>query len=504
MDRERQRSLPRWTRVLGGALAASALIIYFLAPGLHVATTALLDQDERVQLGPREADDASRLERTEILETVAVPEGSVEAELVLRQLLLRARDMNVPVAISGARHSMGGHTIHPDGIRIDTLGHDSLVFDPERRILAAGAGARWSEVIPLLASHGSSVAVMQSNNSFSIGGSLSVNCHGWPFDRPPIASSVESFRIMLASGEILRCSRTENSELFSLALGGYGLFGILLDVELRVVPDECVRLEQRIVPLEDSLASFHAMRESFDQPSLVYARLCIVPDRLFDEVILNMFVPVPDATPPPLEAAGLEGLRRAIFRGSADSGYGKWLRWSAETRLAPHLAGKLLSRNQLLNEPVTVFENRSTDTTDILHEYFVPEERAGAFLERARTLVRGHGADLLNVTVREVQEDPDTFLRYADQELLAFVMLFTQSRTEEGEERMRRLTEELIEASLDCGGRYYLPYRLHARDEQFHRAYPMAREFFAKKRQYDPDLRFRNSFWERYAAESGR
>ena len=85
---------------------------------------------------------------------------------------------------------------------------------------------------------------MQSNNAFSVGGSLSVNCHGWQFDRPPIASTVESFRLMQADGTIVRCSRKENQELFSLALGGYGLFGIILDAELRVVPNERYRLEQ--------------------------------------------------------------------------------------------------------------------------------------------------------------------------------------------------------------------------------------------------------------------
>ena len=43
---------------------------------------------------------------------------------------------------------------------------------------------------------------------------------------------------MKADGIIVRCSRNENAELFSLALGGYGLFGVILDVDLQVVPNE--------------------------------------------------------------------------------------------------------------------------------------------------------------------------------------------------------------------------------------------------------------------------
>src|SRR2546430_16976942 len=84
---------------------------------------------------------------------------------------------------------------------------------------------------------------MQSDSPFTVGGSLSVNCHGWQNDRPPIASTVESFRLLLADGRIVRCSRSENAELFAATLGGYGLFGIILDVDLRVVPDGRYRIE---------------------------------------------------------------------------------------------------------------------------------------------------------------------------------------------------------------------------------------------------------------------
>ncbi|MBW3599080.1 MAG: FAD-binding protein, partial [Planctomycetes bacterium] len=134
------------------------------------------------------------------------------------------------------------------------------------------------DIIDYLDGRGRSVEVMQSNNSFSVGGSISVNCHGWQYDRPPIASTVESFRLMKADGTIVRCSRTENPELFSLALGGYGLFGIILDVELRVTDNKRYRLEQRIVPVDQSLAAFDAIIRGRPDVEMVYARMNIVPD----------------------------------------------------------------------------------------------------------------------------------------------------------------------------------------------------------------------------------
>ena len=81
---------------------------------------------------------------------------------------------------------------------------------------------------------------------------------------------------------------------------------------------------------------------------------------------------------------------------------------------------------------------------------------------------------------------------------MAFVMLFVQERTPAGEARMQALTRDLIDAAIEHEGRYYLPYRLHATREQFHRAYPQAREFFDRKREYDPEELFQNQFYIKY------
>ena len=63
------------------------------------------------------------------------------------------------------------------------------------------------------------------------------------------------------------------------------------------------------------------------------------------------------------------------------------------------------------------------------------------------------------------------------------------------------MTGSLIDAALAVGGRYYLPYRLHATPAQFHRAYPRAVEFFRRKRQHDPGELFQNRFYEAYGGE---
>lgn len=496
-----RRGLPvtRWRKFR----AAISMAVVFLAvligrPVIHLTMAAWNDGDDRTATPPGFVDDASRMNQTRIAEVWEVPPNGGDAERQLAALLKRARRDGLKVSIAGARHSMGGHTIFPGGIAVDMLPFHRMSLDETTNILHVQAGARWSEIIPFLDRRGLSVAVMQSNNSFSVGGSISVNCHGWQHGNPPIASTVESFRLMKADGTIVRCSRKENRELFSLALGGYGLFGVILDADLRVVPNKRYRSEQFVVPVNESLQTYDDTLRRIPNATMVYARMNIARERFLQDVVLTVYVRDESGGIPPLAERRNQGLRRTVFRGSADSDYGKRLRWFAETRLQPLLAKRFVSRNQLLNEGVEVFQDRSDKTTDILHEYFVPRTGIAGFVDDVRRIVPAHDGDLLNVTVRSVNRDDDTFLRYADGHVFALVMLFSQERTPAGESRMQAMTREMIDAVLTRGGRYYLPYRLHATPRQFHRAYPQAGRFFELKRKYDPDELFQNRFYVKY------
>lgn len=488
----------KWRRWLKAIFAGILLIL--ARPTWHLLKTAWNDSAEIAAVPPGQVDDASRLNQTAIAEIVDIPAETDRAEKQLAELLRQARREGLRVSIAGARHSMGGHTIYPGGLSINMLPLKRMELDRERMILRVGSGALWSEIIPYLDGQGCSVAIMQSNNSFSVGGSLSVNCHGWQHGRPPIASSVESFRLMKGDGSIVNCSRDENAELFSLVLGGYGLFGIILDVELRVVRNCRYLLTSHVIPATEALSTYRQKAGSGSDAAMVYGRMNVDPDHFLEEVILNVLVEDPDplAEIPPLGDLGLVGIRRTVFRGSVDSDYGKQLRWAAETKLQSQIREKAFSRNQLLNEGVEIFENRKADSTDILHEYFVPESRIELFVDSLRRIIPEEKGNLLNVTVRHIEEDTDTFLRYADGPMLSLVMLFHQKRTKEGEAAMRKLTRRMIDSALSVGGRYYLPYRLHATAGQFHSAYPMAREFFQKKREYDPGELFQNQFYLRY------
>jgi FAD/FMN-containing dehydrogenase len=471
-----------------------------LPPALFIAKVWLHDGRAPLPQIPAGTDDASRLNANTPHEVVPVARDPDEAERQLVALLQRAANKDLRIAISGAHHSMGGHTIYPDGIVLDMLPFNAMSLNKATQVLTVGSGARWSQVIPYLDEHGLAVAIMQSNNDFSVGGSISVNCHGWQHNAAPIGSSVESFRIMTADGDTHRCNRTENSELFALALGGYGLFGIILEVDLRVVHNEFYTAEAHPVNAADYDRVYHELTRDNTYIGMAYGRINVAPGTFLQEGNITLLKRHDDEgqARQTLRARKPKLLNRLVFRGGMGSNYGKKLRWRLEKHVGES-GGETLSRNQIMNEPVHVYATRDPNATDILHEYFVPVARLNDFLETTRPIFLKHQPELMNITVRNVKTDSDTVLRYAPEAMFGLVMLFQQMREgADAEAAMQTLTRDLIDAALACGGRYYLPYRLHATQEQFLKAYPQAPDFFARKRHYDPDERFANQFYLKY------
>lgn len=481
-------------------IVALAVLVPMALVTVFLLAEAVTDSDQRVPLRPGTINDASGLEAAK-LRGIHRCEGSFdEAVRNLRGVLRDSAKDAIAVSIGGARHSMGGHSIAPGGVQIDMLPFRAMQFDASRQVLTVQAGARWIDVIHYLDPLGYSPKVMQSNSDFTVGGSISVNCHGWQPGCPPIAHTVLALRLMNAAGEVLRCSRQENAELFALVLGGYGLFGVILDVDLLVVKNAAYDMRIDVLSKADFTAAFPPSAEALQDVGLLFGRMGISPGSRFEDAILGQLMRV-DRSPQLLaeiEAPAMGGLRRTVFRASVGSGFGKQLRWTMEKAAMRMVNGKQFTRNQLLSESSEVYGNRKAEWSDILHEYFVPKAQLAGFLTELRTAVTRHGVDLLNVTVRDVRADETSFLRYARTDVVALVLLFSMARNREADRVMAGFTESVIDSALARGGCYYLPYRLHGTDAQFAEAYPMASAFFGAKRRYDPQEIFVNRFYLRY------
>lgn len=446
--------------------------------------------------GPVLLNDASQMSPTPAWKHARL--SGAAGEPTVAQALADAAAGGRKVIASAARHSMGGQSLVRDGLVI-TLEDAEVSEDVATSTYQVGGGTRWHTVLADLDARGFSPAVMQSNNDFGVASTFCVNAHGWPAPYAGCGSTVRWADIVLASGETLRCSRDAHPDLFAAAMGGYGLVGVITRMELDMVPNQRLAPRFETMPAAEFGPRFRDLVRAGDGVSMAYGRMDVSHARFFEDALAITYRPTRDQEdlPAVVGSGFMSKAARPLFRGQLENERVKGLRWWVETRVSPRLAGDV-TRNTLLNEPVITLDDRDPRRTDILHEYFLPPENLHAFLDTCRNVIPNSYQQLLNVTLRFVSADTESLLCYAPQDRIAAVMLFSQEKSERAEADMVRMTRLLIDGALAAGGSYYLPYRLHATQEQFEAAYPRAREFAALKRKLDPDGRFSNALWDAY------
>ena len=479
-------------------IAGILIILVFLAvPTFHILKTKWAEDGDTIAIPKGYANDASQLNLTKVDTVIEVPNGKKEIEAQLKRVLVYAKENKLKISIAGARHSMGGHTIYPNGVVLNMLAYKEMSLDTMNNVLTIGSGALWEDAIKYLDKYGKSIAVIQAFSSFSVGGSMSVNGHGWQKDSPPISSSVISFSLMKANGEVVNCSKEENAELFHLVLGGYGLFGVILDVKLRVVENIALKYKYIRLSPENYVGYYKKYVSGNPNVNLVFGRLRISDKHFLEEATLNFFERM-DSPVAPLSAQASVEAKRLVFRGSVDSEYGKRLRWDLETGMSKISKDHVLSRNELLNDHVSLIENKDHSSTDLLQEYFIPERNFNQYLKEIKPILKKTKIDLLNITIRGVHKDQDSYLNYAREDVFGFVFLFNQKKTDEQEQQMKVLTNQLVDVALKNEGAFYLPYRLHIDRNKMRKAYPQADSFFKLKLKYDPEELFSNKFYQHY------
>lgn len=436
--------------------------------------------------------DVARLDELEVAR-IARPRTTQGVQRALQ-------DWPGPISIGGARYSMGGQIAAPGSLHLDLRGMDRLLaLDVAARTARVQAGMSWRALQDHLQPAGLAVAIMQSYSNFSVGGSVSVNCHGRYVRKGPIVNSVRALRLVTADARIVDCDRVREPDLFAAAVGGYGGLGVITEVELDLDADERMRRVVERVALADYPAWFRQAVLG-DEAMLMHNADLVGPDFDAPFAISWRRTDAPATLPEPLVPRGLDYSREQnLIWAVSELPGGNALR----QRLQADLAGedKVVWRNREASLDAASLEPRTRLlSTYLLQEYFVPVAAFEPFARAMAAILRAHDVNALNVSIRHSPADRDSVMRWAADEVFCFVLYHKQRTFEHAERGARRWTRALIDAALAHGGRYYLPYRLHATRAQFRRAYPEVERFAAIKRARDPQGRFRNALWNAYLA----
>lgn len=452
---------------------------------------------------PLTVTDVARLSQARVAKIEAIED--VEH---IRAALREAARSGLKLSIAGRRHSQGGQTYSDGVIVLDMRGFNRILsIDPDAMTVTVESGATWDELQEALAPYGLALKVMQSSNIFTVGGSMSANAHGRDVDVTQLVEVVRRFRLMLADGSIVDVSEEKERELFSLVIGGYGLYGVILDVTLSVTRDEPLEQDVEIIDYSELAAFFREFIRPDADARLMIARPSI--DRraasFLKELVVVTWRHTEPTKPVSFDLTDEEHVLRdrLVFNLSRRFDWGKSLRWRLQKRYEPTLADAVIvSRNNAMRPPTTPIEfldYYSDSDSDILQEYFVPMDEFAPFMDEIREILTASEANLLSATVRFVSPDASPTLAYAPgREAFAVVLLFNTGLSASAQAMTGAMTRQLVDAALQHGGAYYLTYQLYPSADQLTSAYPLAERAFERKRFYDPGEIFTNRFYERY------
>jgi len=435
----------------------------------------------------------------------------------VRSALVAAKREQRAVCIAGGRHAMGAQAFATDGLLIDIRRlNQVLAFDMARGLLEVESGMQWPK---LLAELGSAQRGRATQWGFSqkqtgadrltIGGCLSANVHGRGLTLPPFVSDVESFRLLDARGELVNCSRAENPELFRLAIGGYGLFGFIYSVTLRLVPRRKVERVVEVRDIEGIAAAFAGrIRDGFTYGDFQYS-IDYRSDGFLRRGVFSCYKPVPDSTPLPearkeLVDGDWVDLLYLAHAGKADAfkRYADYylstngqVYWSDEHQMSiyPDHYHREIERKT----------NSREKATEVITEIYCEREALEHFMADVREDARRNKVEIIYGTIRLIEQDKDSFLAWAKKPYACVIFNLHVVHTPQGIRHAADAFRRLIDIGIKHGGSYYPTYHKYATRKQVETCYPQFGEFLMLKRKHDPAEVFQSDWYRHYGKMFG-
>lgn len=449
----------------------------------------------------------SQLNRTRV-RSIVCPDSIESLQLIVK----KARAHKQAISVAGGRHAMGGQQFGTNTVLLDMSRMNRVLrFDAERSEVEVEAGIQWPELVNHLVEtqrgRVQQLGIIQKQTGadrLSLGGALAANIHGRGLSLKPIINDVESFVLVDSEGSARTCSRSENGELFRLAIGGYGLFGIIARVTLRLQPR---RKLERVVRVADLCELMPELEKRIDD-GFLYGDFQFMTDSVSEGFlrrgVFSCYRPVADETSAPQEHKELspDDWKQLLYLAHTDrkrafEAYSSHylatdgqIYWSDTHQLSVYLDDYHRDLDKQLGE--------AERSSEMITEVYVPREKLVAFMEDARADFRAHEAELIYGTIRLIEKDDESFMAWAKEAYACIVFNLHVEHTRAGIEKAEEDFRRLIDRAIHHGGSYYLTYHRWATREQVLSCYPQFPEFLRLKQKYDRTETFQSDWYRHY------
>jgi FAD/FMN-containing dehydrogenase len=469
----------------------------------------------------------SQLNRTHV---AGIARPQTREQLV--QLIETAHRRGESISFCGGRHAGGGQQFRTDRWMVDLSNLNRvLAFDPAAGTIEVESGIHWPAVLDFL---NAQPAVAQSGaddrpttqwaihqkqggaDELSLGGAIASNIHGRCLASRPIVRDVVSMQLITPDGRVVTCDRRANGERFAHVVGGYGLFGVVYSLTLRLQHRRKLVRRVRWIAASEAIATLESRRDAgawhgdFQfavderQPDFCAAGLC------------SWYEPVPDETPlsapshhvvaeqfSQLVTLAHEDKARALaaYREMTLSQDGRVIDWSDTWQLGDYVPGYHAAIDALHRARNT--NGAAQAGSEILSELYVPRGELARFLASAAAILRGSGANLIYGTVRLIERDDETALAWAKRDYACVIFNLHTELTPREIAANAVVFRGLLDAAIALDGSYYLTYHRFARPDQTMQCYPQLAAFLVAKRRFDPRETLDSDWYRHYRGVTG-
>jgi FAD/FMN-containing dehydrogenase len=395
----------------------------------------------------------------------------------------------------GLGRSYGDSALPPPGgatVAGSRLADRILAFEPATGRLRAESGLALHALVWSFLPRGWFPPVVPGTRFVTLGGMVAADVHGKNHHvEGTIGRHVEALRLQLASGETVECSRAERADLFRATLGGMGLTGHILEVEMRLVrvPSPWIVQEAfRVADIETFLA---ALRESAREWPFTMGWIdCLARGAALGRGVVmrgRWAEPgeAPRRPPAPLRRLAIPFL----FPGFALNDLTVRLFNAVYLRLHPRRARRALVHPEKFFFPLDAVRdwNRIYGRRGFTQfQCVLPEaERPGAVRRFLELAVREGGSSFLCV-LKDCGAEGDGTLSFPRPGVSVALDLPMRPG-------LTALVDRLAAATAAEGGRIYLAKDSLLGAERFRELEPRLPAFEAIRRRYDPERRLRSA-----------
>tara|TARA_Y100000590_G_C15712075_1_gene1010626 strand:- start:803 stop:2191 length:1389 start_codon:yes stop_codon:yes gene_type:complete len=449
----------------------------------------------------------SKLNETSVLDIVYPKRPSEISEVVQKSLR-----SGFKVCPAGTLHSMGGQQFASGGISISSSALSNIgPLNTDSKTVTVQSGAKWPQLVKWLkdqqVAYSKKLTIIQKQtgaDELSLGGALSSNIHGRVLGRKPIIDDIEGFYITTPDGSRLFCNRKENTEIFSLAIGGYGLYGFVDSINLRLTD----RYKVKRIVSENHIDDAIGVLEEHHSSGATFGDFQYLTDEKSRDYlykgISSVYFPVSDDIPIPEDQIGLSidewkilYLLAHLDKTKAYLDYkthylqtNGQIYWSDLHQFSPYIP----DAGDMINEKMGWDPYASL----VLTELYIPRNKFSDFMRKARSNLIKTNGNVVYGTVRLIEKENESFLRWAKSDFACVIFNLLVEHSPSGIEIGQKQFQILIDCALEEGGSFYLTYHRWARKDQIESAYPEFSDFIQKKNQLDPMNIFSSEWYQYY------